>query len=236
MTAQHCSEVLRELMGPYLIRRVKVDVAADLPKKSEQVLFCKLTRPQCEAYQMFLGSREMREVLVGNRNRLFAIDVLRKICNHPDLADRVHLKGVSLSTGFGGFFIGFLYSNIPQMRDYDYGSGALSGKMQITKSLLQMWKLQGHKTLLFAQTRQMLDILERYIKDLPEGFKYRRMDGNTPIQRRQEMVDEFNNDESVDVFLLTTKVGGLGVNLTGADRVIIYDPDWYVFLVLSGLG
>lgn len=121
------------------------------------------------------------------------------------------------------------------MSDYDYGAGVLSGKMQITKSLLQMWKSQEHKTLLFAQTRQMLDILERYIKNLPEGFKYRRMDGNTPIQRRQEMVDEFNNDESIDVFLLTTKVGGLGVNLTGADRVIIYDPDWYVLPFAWGL-
>lgn len=217
-------------MGPYLIRRVKIDVAADLPKKSEQVLFCKLTIPQSEAYQMFLNSQEMREVFNGKRNRLFAIDALRKICNHPDLADRVHLKNVScfscflLTLAFDSF-----YPNVPQMRDYNYGSGALSGKMQITKSLLQMWKSQGHKTLLFAQTRQMLDILEGYVKNLPDGFQYRRMDGNTAIQRRQEMVDEFNNDESIDVFLLTTKVGGLGVNLTGADRVIIYDPDWYAF-------
>lgn len=96
-------------MGPYLLRRVKVDVAADLPKKSEFVLFCKLTRPQSEAYQVFLGSGEMKEVLAGNRNRLFAIDVLRKICNHPDLADRVHLKGVSFAISRPLFFsLGFL--------------------------------------------------------------------------------------------------------------------------------
>lgn len=87
-------------MGPYLIRRVKIDVAADLPKKSEQVLFCKLTIPQSEAYQMFLNSQEMREVFDGKRNRLFAIDALRKICNHPDLADRVHLKNVSCFSCF----------------------------------------------------------------------------------------------------------------------------------------
>lgn len=97
MTAQRCSEILKELMGPYLIRRVKVDVAADLPKKSEQVLFCKLTIPQSEAYRAFLNSPEMKEIFGGKGNRLFAIDVLRKICNHPDLADRVHLKSVSLS-------------------------------------------------------------------------------------------------------------------------------------------
>lgn len=119
------------------------------------------------------------------------------------------------------------------MRDYNYGSGELSGKMRITKSLLGVWRSQGHRTLLFAQTRQMLDILECFIKNLPEGFKYRRMDGNTPVPRRQDMVDEFNDDESIDIFLLTTKVGGLGINLTGADRVIIYDPDWYVYLMLE---
>lgn len=119
------------------------------------------------------------------------------------------------------------------MRDYNYGSGELSGKMRITKSLLGVWRSQGHRTLLFAQTRQMLDILECFIKNLPEGFKYRRMDGNTPVPRRQYMVDEFNDDESIDIFLLTTKVGGLGINLTGADRVIIYDPDWYVYLMLE---
>ena len=71
----------------------------------------------------------------------------------------------------------------------------------------------------------MLDILERYVRSI-KGIKYRRMDGNTPIQLRQSLVDEFNNDPNLHVFLLTTKVGGLGINLTGADRVIIYDPDW----------
>src|SRR5271155_3010630 len=71
----------------------------------------------------------------------------------------------------------------------------------------------------------MLDILEKYIRSM-QGMKYRRMDGNTPIQHRQNMVDEFNNDPNLHVFLLTTKVGGLGINLTGADRVIIFDPDW----------
>lgn len=73
----------------------------------------------------------------------------------------------------------------------------------------------------------MLDILERFVNSFDNDFKYRRMDGNTAIHHRQELVDEFNRDTSIDVFLLTTKVGGLGVNLTGADRVIIFDPDWY---------
>ncbi|KAK2807894.1 hypothetical protein FQN49_008765 [Arthroderma sp. PD_2] len=181
-----------------------MDVAADLPKKSEQVLFCKLTKIQRAAYEAFLASGEMSSILRGRREALYGIDMLRKICNHPDLTQH---KTLSLKT------------------DYNYGSGAKSGKMQVVKSLLELWRDTGHKTLLFAQHRIMLDILERFIKGF-NGFNYRRMDGNTPIKVRQGMVDEFNNDPDLHVFLLTTKVGGLGVNLTGADRVIIYDPDW----------
>merc|ERR1712093_336923 len=82
-----------------------------------------------------------------------------------------------------------------------------------------------HKTLLFSQGVQMLNIIEEFLKGL-DGFNYLRMDGGTPIKDRQILVDRFNNDPDLHVFLLTTKVGGLGVNLTGANRVIIFDPDW----------
>ncbi|KAF3492243.1 DNA repair and recombination protein RAD26 [Arthroderma uncinatum] len=203
-TAAKCAETLKDAISPYLLQRFKMDVAADLPKKSEQVLFCKLTKIQRTAYEAFLASGEMSSILRGRREALYGIDMLRKICNHPDLTQH---KTLSLKT------------------DYNYGSGAKSGKMQVVKSLLELWRDTGHKTLLFAQHRIMLDILERFIKGF-NGFNYRRMDGNTPIKARQGMVDEFNNDPDLHVFLLTTKVGGLGVNLTGADRVIIYDPDW----------
>lgn len=201
-TAAKCAETLKEAISPYLLQRFKVDVAADLPKKSEQVLFCKLTPLQRKAYEAFLGSEEMSSIFAGRRHMLYGIDILRKICNHPDLQGHK------------------LYSSRA-----DYGDPAKSGKMQVVKSLLELWKDTGHKTLLFAQHRIMLDILEKFIKSL-SGFHYRRMDGDTPIQLRQSLVDEFNNDPDIHVFLLTTKVGGLGVNLTGADRVIIYDPDW----------
>ncbi|KAF2500576.1 hypothetical protein BU16DRAFT_523354 [Lophium mytilinum] len=204
-TAMRCAETLKESISPYLLQRFKVDVAADLPKKSERVLFCKLTRQQREAYEQFLASDDMNSILNGKRQMLFGIDILRKICNHPDL---VQHKTLSKKEGF------------------NYGSGVKSGKMQVVKALLEIWKKDGHKTLLFAQHRIMLDILEKFVKGMKGDFKYRRMDGNTAIKDRQAMVDEFNNDPDLHVFLLTTKVGGLGVNLTGADRVIIFDPDW----------
>ncbi|KAH0030831.1 hypothetical protein KCU80_g11501, partial [Aureobasidium melanogenum] len=109
--------------------------------------------------------------------------------------------------------------------DYNYGNANKSGKMQVVKALLEIWKKNGHKTLLFAQHRIMLDILEKFVGEMG-GINYLRMDGNTSIKDRQTLVDKFNKNPDLHVFLLTTKVGGLGVNLTGADRVIIYDPDW----------
>ncbi|KAK5714940.1 DNA repair protein rhp26 [Elasticomyces elasticus] len=204
-TASKCAVALKEAISPYLLQRFKVDVAADLPKKSERVLFCKLTKLQREAYEWFLQSEDMRGILAGKRQALFGVDILRKICNHPDLVE--HRK-------------------LSKQSGYNYGMGNKSGKMQVVKALLEIWKRDGHKTLLFAQHRIMLDILEGFVRGLPGGFKYRRMDGNTSIKDRQDLVDEFNRDPDLHVFLLTTKVGGLGVNLTGADRVIIYDPDW----------
>ncbi|KAF2724539.1 hypothetical protein K431DRAFT_217730 [Polychaeton citri CBS 116435] len=203
-TAMKCAETLKDTVSPYLLQRFKVDVAADLPKKSERVLFCKLTKLQRDAYQWFLGSEETRSILDGKRQALYGIDILRKICNHPDLVEH---RALSKKAG------------------YAYGTGAKSGKMQVVKALLQIWKKHGHKTLLFAQHRIMLDILESFLRSIG-GFNYRRMDGSTNIKDRQNLVDEFNRDPDLHVFLLTTKVGGLGVNLTGANRVIIYDPDW----------
>lgn len=203
-TAVHCAETLKDAVSPYLLQRFKVDVATDLPQKKEQVLFCKLTRQQRMAYEGFLASDDMRSISNGKRNMLFGVDYLRKVCNHPDLTEH---KILSKRPG------------------YDYGAPNRSGKMQVVKELLSLWKKGGHKTLLFAQHRIMLDILQKFLNQLPD-INYRRMDGETPIKDRQDLVDEFNNNPNLDVFLLTTKVGGLGVNLTGANRVIIYDPDW----------
>ena len=203
-TATKCAEALKDAISPYLLQRMKSDVAADLPKKTERVLFCKLTKPQREAYETFLNGDDMKSILNGKRQVLYGIDILRKICNHPDLQEH---RTLSIKPG------------------YHYGSGAKSGKMVVVKELLDIWSKTGHKTLLFCQHRIMLDIFEGYVKAMGT-INYRRMDGTTPIASRQTLVDEFNHNADAHVFLLTTKVGGLGVNLTGADRVIIYDPDW----------
>ncbi|CAK7264392.1 DNA repair protein rhp26 [Sporothrix epigloea] len=203
MTAQKCAETLKDAISPYLLQRLKADVATDLPKKSEQVLFCKLTEPQRQAYELFLKSDEMNAILRKARQSLYGIDILRKVCNHPDLLEP-HLK---IKEG------------------YHWGNPNKSGKMQVVKALLQMWKRFKHKTLLFCQGTQMLDILEAFVRRQGD-INYLRMDGKTAIKDRQTLVDQFNNSPGIDLFLLTTKVGGLGTNLTGANRVIIFDPDW----------
>jgi DNA excision repair protein ERCC-6 len=203
-TAQECAARLKEAISPFLLQRLKADVAADLPKKTELVLTCNLTPAQTEDYKRYLDSDDVRKIHNGLLRIFSGIETLRKICNHPDLIDRAVLK---------------------KKTNYNYGDPSRSGKMLVVKNLLEKWKQDGHKTLLFAQQKIMLDILEKYIGTF-DGVTFRRMDGDTPIEHRQGLVDEFNNTPDLHVFLLTTKVGGLGINLTGADRVIIFDPDW----------
>ncbi|KAM1916805.1 hypothetical protein ACFX13_036481 [Malus domestica] len=200
-TAYRCAVVLRDLIMPYLLRRMKADVDAQLTKKTEHVIFCSLTDEQRSAYRAFLASSEVEQIMDGNRNSLYGIDVMRKICNHPDLLEREHCG-----------------------QNPDYGNLERSGKLKVVSQVLKVWKDQGHRVLLFTQTQQMLDIIESYL--VADGYSYRRMDGLTPIKQRMALIDEFNNSSDVFVFILTTKVGGLGTNLTGANRVIIFDPDW----------
>lgn len=193
--------VLRDLIMPYLLRRMKADVNAHLPKKTEHVLFCSLTTEQRSVYRAFLASSEVEQIFDGNRKSLYGIDVMRKICNHPDLLEREH-----------------------SCRNPDYGNPERSGKMKVVGQVLKVWKEQGHRVLLFTQTQQMLDIIENFL--ISGGYNYRRMDGLTPVKQRMALIDDFNNSNDLFIFILTTKVGGLGTNLTGANRVIIFDPDW----------
>lgn len=199
--AYRCAVVLRDLISPYLLRRRKSDVASALPKKTERVLFCSLTQEQRDMYRSYLASKELGDILAGNRAALAGIDILRKICNHPDLLERAKWEASA-----------------------EYGDSIRSGKLQVLERVLCHWHEAGHKALVFTQTQQMLDILERLV--LRRGWKHHRMDGSTPIASRSRLMDDFNNNPDIFVFLLTTRVGGLGVNLTGANRCVIFDPDW----------
>ncbi|KAJ4782677.1 DNA repair/recombination protein [Rhynchospora pubera] len=98
------------------------------------------------------------------------------------------------------------------------------GKMRALEKLLALWVSQGDKTLLFSYSVRMLDILEKFL--IRKGYCFSRFDGSTPMNTRQDLVDEFNKSPSKQVFLISTRAGGLGVNLVSANRVVIFDPSW----------
>ncbi|KAL5108220.1 DNA excision repair protein ERCC-6 [Taenia crassiceps] len=223
-TAYRCACTLKRVLSPYLLRRLKTEVRLELPKKSEQVLFCRLTHYQRCVYEEYLSSRVCQNILRGNGQVLGGLVVLKKLCNHPDL----------VTGGPRHFGMRQGESDDDDHEEGDewrrFGCSRRSGKLMVTLDLLALWWEQKHKVLLFTQSRKMLNILERHASR--RGYTYLRMDGGTPTGQRQRLVEEFNSTltsgdpQSCFLFLLTTRVGGLGVNLTGADRVLIFDPDW----------
>nr|CBH09283.1 putative DNA excision repair protein ERCC-6 [Heliconius melpomene] len=215
-TALEIAKALKNIITPYILRRTKAEVQEHikLPEKNEQVLFCALTREQRDLYMGYLMGSTVRSILdkdskFGDPIRarvLVALTTLRKICNHPDL---------------------YLYEAHDDDEDIDeesFGNWKRSGKMSVVHSLLKIWLKQGHRTLIFSQSRAMLCILEQHLQK--HKFEYLKMDGSVSVAQRQNLIKTFNENAKYLVFLATTRVGGLGVNLTGADRVIIYDPDW----------
>lgn len=114
--------MLRDLISPYLLRRLKKDVGSQLPSKTEQVLFCELTPTQRKVYRAYITSQEVADILDGTRNALVGIDILRKVCNHPDLLERAS-----------------------QANQPDYGNPARSGKLGVAVRVLQHWQQQDCK-------------------------------------------------------------------------------------------
>ncbi|XP_050195154.1 DNA excision repair protein ERCC-6 isoform X1 [Myiozetetes cayanensis] len=212
-TAYKCACVLRDTINPYLLRRMKADVkmSLSLPDKNEQVLFCRLTEEQRQIYQDYINSKEVYQILNGDMQILLGLSTLRKICNHPDFV----ADSPSFSKGVPD-------AEVEESNQFGYWRR--SGKMIVVESLLKIWHKQGHRVLFFTQSRQMMQILEVFVRQ--RNYSYLRMDGTTAIASRQPLVTKYNEDKSIFLFLLTTRVGGIGVNLVGADRVIIYDPDW----------
>ncbi|CAM9254896.1 unnamed protein product [Ectocarpus sp. 8 AP-2014] len=230
--AYRCALVLRDLIQPYLLRRQKKDLEdiIHLPAKTEQVLFCRLTSYQRRLYSEFLESTEVKSVLSRTMRSFRAIGILRKLCNHPDLVCRF---GDSVVTRLASHQIWGGDSDASEKEEDDTAEESKSdndhevqrsGKLLVLQQILPLWHKQGHRVLLFSQTRQMLSIIERFVVN--NEWSYGRLDGSTPVGNRQALIDRFNNDESMFIMLLTTRTGGVGVNLTGADRVILFDPDW----------
>lgn len=221
LMAYKCAVVLKDLINPYLLRRTKKEIQSitKMPEKMEQIIFCNLTERQLKVYQQFLGSSEVASVLHRDIRPFRAISVLRHICNHPDLLQTMGDENPHAHSSSNRF--------VPDENDDDhsYGDPEHSGKMLVLIKVLAMWKEQGHRVLLFTQTRKMLDILESLMARL--HYISCRLDGTTNVKVRQSLLDAFNAEDSdIFIFLLTTRAGGIGINLVGADRVLIFDPDW----------
>lgn len=203
--AYDCALTLRDLISPYIMRRLKADVKSDLPPKKETILFCRMGKIQRQQYKQLVESKELRDLMDGKGSILAGISKLRNICNHSDLFDT------------------------DQESKFEFEK---CGKLQVIDKLLTEWKKEKHKVLIFSQSRRILCILNDFFSKVHPDWNFLKMDGTTAIKDRMNLVHLFNSSDAKEdpfspfIFLMTTKVGGLGLNLTGADRVIIFDPDW----------
>ncbi|KAI5172558.1 hypothetical protein NEFER03_1633 [Nematocida sp. LUAm3] len=196
---------LRSLLSLFILRREKVDVEKSLLPKKIINLYAPLTDMQRKWYKMILEKDIGDVVNEGTKMQLMNIVCqLRKCCNHPYLFDHAE-PGPPYTTG------DHIVEN--------------SGKMLLLDKLLVHLKQKGSRVLIFSQMTRMLDILEDYC-NLRE-YEYCRIDGSTGTEERCEAIEEFNSpDSNTFIFLLSTRAGGLGINLATADVVIIYDNDW----------
>ena len=204
-------EMVRQLhavLRPFLLRRLKSEVATELPPKTEKLLFVRLTKMQHELYRALL-KKDVDAISGpgGDRSRLLNILMqLRKCCNHPYL------------------FEGMEDRSLDPFGDHVVHNCA---KLALLDKLLPRLRAEGHRVLIFCQMTRMLDILEDYCCEQMRNFSYCRIDGSTDSETRERMIDDFNADDSDKfVFLLSTRAGGLGINLATADTVILYDTDW----------
>ncbi|XP_071036035.1 chromatin-remodeling complex ATPase chain Iswi isoform X4 [Parasteatoda tepidariorum] len=200
-------ERLHAVLRPFLLRRLKSEVEKKLPPKKEIKIYVGLSKMQREWYTRVL----MKDIDIVNgagkvdKMRLLNILMqLRKCCNHPYLFDGAE-PGPPYTTDEH-----LVYN---------------CGKMVILDKLLPKLREQGSRVLIFSQMTRMLDILEDYV--LWRQYPYCRLDGQTPHEDRERQINEFNMPNSEKfIFMLSTRAGGLGINLATADIVILFDSDW----------
>ncbi|ORY40453.1 hypothetical protein BCR33DRAFT_754270 [Rhizoclosmatium globosum] len=201
-------EALHKQVLPFLMRRMKEDVLDDLPPKIIQDFYVELNEIQKQLYEDFGKSEGSGVVSKTGETHVFqALQYLQRLCNHPSMV---------------------LKPNHPKFEKI------MDDLKREGKQILQDCGLNenapitaAHRVLVFCQRKEMLDFIENGLfKNQMKSVTYLRMDGSTDSSKRHDMVQKFNADPSIDVFLLTTAVGGLGLNLTGADTVIFVEHDW----------
>ncbi|GKY91232.1 hypothetical protein MPSEU_000095800 [Mayamaea pseudoterrestris] len=223
-------ESLQMMISPFMLRRVKEDVAKDIPAKEETLIDVELTSIQKQYYRAIFERNHAFLSMGGNRQvapKLMNIQMeLRKVCNHPFLLDGVEHKETERQ--YKEFLeSGSFEGKSPEEQQYmlnQHGYIMNSGKMVLLDKLLPRLKAEGHKILIFSQMVRMLDLLAEYCEF--RNYRFERLDGRIRGAERQKSIDRFERDENSFLFLLSTRAGGVGINLTAADICIIFDSDW----------
>ncbi|GKV03180.1 hypothetical protein SLEP1_g15531 [Rubroshorea leprosula] len=199
---------LHKMLAPHLLRRVKKDVMKELPPKKELILRVELSNKQKEYYKAIL-TRNYQILTRRGGPQISLINVvmeLRKLCCHPYMLEGVDPGIEDTKEAYKQFL-------------------ESSGKLQLLDKMMVKLKEQGHRVLIYSQFQHMLDLLEDYCSY--KNWQYERIDGKVGGAERQIRIDRFNaKNSSRFCFLLSTRAGGLGINLATADTVIIYDSDW----------
>ncbi|KAL1110510.1 hypothetical protein AAG570_008038, partial [Ranatra chinensis] len=199
---------LHRQLEPFILRRVKKDVEKSLPAKVEQILRVEMTSLQKQYYRWILSKNynALRKGVKGSPSTFLNIVIeLKKCCNHAQLTKPTE----------------------SEVKTEDYLQNLLkgSGKLVLLDKLLVRLKETGHRVLIFSQMVRMLDILAEYLQ--LRHFPFQRLDGGIKGELRKQALDHYNAEGSQDFcFLLSTRAGGLGINLATADTVIIFDSDW----------
>ncbi|CAK4692306.1 hypothetical protein LEN26_006224 [Aphanomyces euteiches] len=203
---------LHEILRPFVLRRLKTEVVMDVPSKTEIVVYCPMSDLQASYYKL-IAEKKLAKALQEKYGKTTSMPStlrnmamqLRKCCNHPYMFDEDTDASGNVVTG----------EHLVQA----------AGKLQVMDSMLKQLLKKGHKVLIFSQMTRVLDILEDFM--LLRRYQYCRLDGQTHFTERQRSMDAFNDPNGgLQIFLLSTRAGGLGINLTGADTVILYDSDW----------
>jgi SNF2 family DNA or RNA helicase len=204
---------LKQILEPYMIRRMKNEVET-IPPLEETLLEIDLTNFQKVSYKTLYeknkGTLERGRGL-GYLTSMNNLEMqLRKCCNHPFLIREIHDK---------------VSSEVYTQNDYVQKMLDYSSKMIVLDKLITKYKKEHKKMLIFSQFTEMLKLIEEFL-----GFRkilYKKIDGATKARDRQNAIEAFNSNPDVfEIFLLSTKAGGLGINLTSANVVLIYDSDW----------
>lgn len=208
---------LHKVLRPFLLRRLKKEVENQLPDKVEYIIKCRMSALQRTIYNhmqsngiLLHDTSEDCEKKQAHRALMNTIIQLRKICNHPFMFEEIEKEFSNSNT-----------NHIVQGPDLYRAAG----KFELLDRTLPKLRMSGHRVLMFCQMTKLMDIMEDYLKW--RDIKYLRLDGTTKSEDRGALLKLFNQPNSeYFIFLLSTRAGGLGLNLQTADTVIIFDSDW----------